>query len=574
MQRDVTWRELLSSRQGRDDQDVIHLYRILLEGLDSPVSLGAFLRLKYLGITEVLKMQVRPSDYIDRISYLNDVQAVKFLSKYPFQKIGDPRQAALTTFDECEASCEIENEFWGGYQTKRLSLTPEMSDMAIRVQEIIAEILGDTFPVQEWLDCCRFGPGTFAFSKVPKPSTADKLTNDPTVTVEFLPYARSFLNEFPGWCDTLSYGSNYPIRLRVVPGGKHTTVPKSALTDRNIETQPLLNLFGQLGLGMMIRRRLLAIGIDLDHGQHRNRELARLGSLYGVYATLDLKNASDTIATELVRQLLPERWFHALTLVRTTSVKIQKETRTLQRFSAMGNGFTFELETLIFYAIARACSPKGQVCVFGDDIVLPTGAAGKAARFLPLFGFTVNSKKSFSTGPFRESCGADWFEGIISRPFQLDSGVTDVPSIISLANGLARAACRSNRGYGFDRRYRAAWLFAVRWIPHRVRARLSWGLPQGDEFLFMWRFRGDRFVVTTNQTRRYTSWYAGKAVALYKVYASRIRRDTPYGRKNILGKNSSPTYSFVPGDPFTLFRDWGSIPPFGVDRLVPDIGWV
>lgn len=579
MKRDATWRELLSSRLPRDGGDVIRLYRALLEGLDTPVALGAYLRLKYNGLIAVYEMEVRPEHYLDRISYLDDAQAVKFLAKYPFKSpLLDPRQAAITTFNQCEATCEVENEFWMAYNARLVSLIPWFERIAFRVQQIITEILGD-FPVQEWLDCCRFGPGTTAFSAVPKPSDADKLALDPTVTVEFYPYAEAFLAEFPGWTDALTFGGSYPLRVHVVQGGKHTTVLKKATTDRNIETQPTVNMFAQLGLGLMIRRRLREhAGIDLDHGQDRNREFARKGSLYGTFATKDLRNASDTICKMLPIVLVEnEGWRKALCITRTATIRMAGEDsfRELHRFSAMGNGYTFELETLIFYAIARACTPKGTVLAYGDDLIVPTYASGDVSRALTMFGFTVNETKSFDSGPFRESCGADWFEGQISRPFQLENEVTNVPEVISLANGLARAACRSNRGYGFDRRYRAAWLLAYSWIPHRIRNRLAWGNPPGDEFLFMWKFRGDRFVVTTTETRDIDHYYKGKATALYRVYARRLKHvNAPSAPKSrVTVPTGQSVFSFVPGNPVSLFRDWGPNTPLGVDGLVHTIGW-
>lgn len=575
MKRDATWRELLSSRLNRDEKDVLRLYRVLLEGLDTPVSLGCHLRLKYGGIPLVLEASINPRDYLSKDSFLRDSQAIKFLSKYPFKDESlQPRQAALKTLFEGEASCEKENRFWMDFDKGLVDLTPAFREVCEGVQDIIADILGP-FPVEEWLDGCRFGPGASAFLEKPKPSDADKLYEDPCVTHEFLPYARAFLRDYPGWTDTLTSGGSRPLNLIPVQGGKHASVPKSALTDRNIETQPALNIFAQLGLGLMIRRRLKSrCGIDLDHGQEVNRELARRGSIDDSYSTVDLKNASDTISREVVRQLLPRSWLHALDVCRTTSILLDGEWRPLQRFSAMGNGFTFELESLLFYAIARQCAPRGRVVVFGDDIIVPSKFFGIVTRTLALFGFQVNRKKSYDIGPFRESCGADWFEGAISRPFQLVHPITNIPEVIGLLNGLARAAFRSNQGFGFDRRYRGAWLFAARWINPRIRARIAWGLPQDDTFLFAWRFRGDRFVVTTTENRPIDCYYKGKATALYRVYASRVKHDIDSRPKSVLSIPGRASYHFVPGDPFLKYRDWGAPAPLGVVRMVHELGWV
>lgn len=457
-----------------------------------------------------------------------------------------------------------------------IDLEPKFESLVFRVRDIITEILGE-FSVQEWLDCCRFGPGTTAFADVPKPSDAHKLVTDPTVTDGFYPYTRAFLAEYPGWTDALTLGGEIPLKLRVVSGGKHASVQKKATTDRNIETQPTVNLFAQLGLGLMIRRRLkIVAGIDLDRGQNKNREFARLGSIHNSYATEDLSNASDTICRMLPLMLVEnEQWKQALCITRTSTITFSDgSAKRLHRFSAMGNGFTFELESLLFYAIARACTPRGVVLAYGDDIIVPTESAGRTSSALELFGFTINRDKSYVDGPFRESCGADWFLGQIARPFQLESEVTNVPTVISLANGLARAACRSNRGNGFDRRYRRAWLLAYSWIPHRIRSKLAWGNPPGDEFLFMWKFRGDRFVVTQSESRDITSYYQGRATALYRVYARRLKNDDPSVTKAVVRiRKDTSTYTFVPGNPMYQYLTWGPNLPLGVDRLVHTIGW-
>lgn len=573
MQRDVTWRELLSSRLDREDQDVIRLFRILLESLNTPVSLGAHLRLKYGGIASLLEMQINPSHYLTADSFAVDYQVVKFLAKYPFKNSPfDTKAQAINTFEQGEAKCKVENEFWRAYERGDVELEPKYNVILFKAQAIIGEILGK-FPIQEWLDSCRFGPGTFAYAGVPNPSDACKLTTNPGVTQEFAPFAKAFLREYPGWLHTLTLGNNIPLDLVVGQSGKFTTVPKTARTDRCIEIQPLLNLFAQLGLGRCIRRRLLdATGIDLDHQSDINRELARKGSVHGGYATIDLSNASDSICAELVKQLLPSDWYHALNITRTHTVDFEGEIRPLERFSAMGNGFTFELETLIFYAISRATCLHGRVVCFGDDIIVPTLYASDVCGYLEKAGFTVNRNKSFITGPFRESCGADWFLGTFVRPYLLDDRLEKVTEIVSMANGLARWALYRNHGYGFDYRVRPVWLQAVRWIPPRIRARLAWGFPDTDEYLFAWRDRGNRRILPVAQTTRLSSWYQAKATALYRVYARRIKNEEAVGKTNVVQiPREAAEWKFVPLD--RARRAWGDPMVYACQRVVRECGW-
>ena len=85
----------------------------------------------------------------------------------------------------------------------------------------------------------------------------------------------------------------------------------------------------------------------------------------------------------------------------------------------MGNGFTFPLETLIFWALtASACEGDvDSVSVYGDDIICPRERADDVIDTLTMCGFKINLEKSFVEGPFRESCGCDYYKGIDIRPF-------------------------------------------------------------------------------------------------------------------------------------------------------------
>jgi len=144
----------------------------------------------------------------------------------------------------------------------------------------------------------------------------------------------------------------------------------------------------------------------------------------GLIATIDLSAASDNISKYLVLHLLPCKWFELLSTWRTgiVSVKDTREYIELEKFSSMGNGYTFELESLIFLATARvACDlskcSRSTVSVYGDDIIIPTGAVDHLFKMFERFGFTVNEEKSFHSGRFRESCGCDYINGAGVRPF-------------------------------------------------------------------------------------------------------------------------------------------------------------
>jgi len=90
----------------------------------------------------------------------------------------------------------------------------------------------------------------------------------------------------------------------------------------------------------------------------------------------------------------------------------------------MGNGFTFPIQTVIFASILRAVSrvflpgiqARSHLAVFGDDLICSREIYRQVDRYLRLFGFRPNARKTFHEGGFRESCGTDWLYGQPVRP--------------------------------------------------------------------------------------------------------------------------------------------------------------
>jgi len=108
----------------------------------------------------------------------------------------------------------------------------------------------------------------------------------------------------------------------------------------------------------------------------------------------------------------------------------------------MGNGYTFELETLVFCAIVHGVTkliPGRDFFVYGDDIVIPKKSFRDVVAALEVFGFTPNKKKTFASGPFRESCGGDYFMGYNVRPFQVKTLDTSLDALRALHNGFVRS---------------------------------------------------------------------------------------------------------------------------------------
>lgn len=245
---------------------------------------------------------------------------------------------------------------------------------------------------------------------------------------------------------------------RYVSGNQLFTVPKNSEIDRCACKEPDINLFLQRMLGNQIRFCLRRVGIDLND-QDINGNLAREGSITGDLATVDLSAASDSVVTEAVRLLMPKEWFHYLSICRSPTTLVDGKVVNLEMFSSMGNGYTFELESLLFYSIARAVAfltgTRGPISVFGDDIICPTEMTEELFRALSFFGFTTNKEKTFTKGDFRESCGSYWHAGMNVKPFFLKSPIIRVTDLVKILNQLLRWSSRD--GGVADPRYTEVW---------------------------------------------------------------------------------------------------------------------
>lgn len=265
--------------------------------------------------------------------------------------------------------------------------------------------------------------------------------------------------------------------LRVVRSSVLFTVPKKTEIDRVACKEPEGNMLLQRSAGIYLRKRLKKTGIDLLD-QSRNQRLAQRAVKDGL-ATIDLSSASDTISRTLVMRLLPFDWWSLLDDLRVDSCLIGEELHELEMFSSMGNGFTFELETLIFLCVARAIRRLmrvvGPISVYGDDIICPSAMVPRLLRVFSWLGFIPNKKKTHYTGRFRESCGKHYWDGLDVTPFYLRKDVESTRDVINILNRLLEW---DGRGWGFFST-REAYDFWLRWRD-RIDPRLWGGIDPSD----------------------------------------------------------------------------------------------
>jgi hypothetical protein len=270
---------------------------------------------------------------------------------------------------------------------------------------------------------------------------------------EYFPHGE-FL--FPNWrfydadrVHLLEPGSERPVKV--------ITVPKTLKTPRIIAVEPTAMQYVQQGIkddlvDAISRDDILGSVVGFDD-QEVNQFLARQGSSDGSLATLDLSEASDRVSNQLVRLLLKPHPHLARGVDACRSRKADVPgygVKRLAKFASMGSALTFPIEAMIFTVIifigiqSKLSRPltrrdikslRGQVRVYGDDIIVPADYVRSVVEALETFGFKVNLGKSFWTGKFRESCGKEYYDGhdvsIVKVRQDLPAQRTDVLEIIS-----------------------------------------------------------------------------------------------------------------------------------------------
>lgn len=234
-----------------------------------------------------------------------------------------------------------------------------------------------------------------------------------------------------------------------VRGGKLFFVKKNSEISRTCCTEPGLNMLIQKACeALLINCLRVYFGINLSTQADTNRELARQGSIDGRYCTIDLVSASDSNGRHMINRSIEGNTLFKRCL-NWSSCKLVElpngELCKLNMISTMGNGFTFPLQTLIFASAARACydlmdikvGPDAKLSVFGDDIIVRNDVYELLTRMLTKLGYGVNVAKSFNAGPFRESCGTDWYRGTNVRGVYITTLETP-ESVYSAINRLLR----------------------------------------------------------------------------------------------------------------------------------------
>ncbi len=386
-------------------------------------------------------------------SFADDYLVSEIMGKSPDLNSGiDRKAAAYDSFRQAEADCHDTNQrIMRWYKSD----DPNLATVK-RMRKVIARILGDLSheKLRSVVDNCGFGPGATSAVKGADVLLSKKYASELHATPRLRPYLHTLMG--------VQWGTYPGTDLLVNDESRTTTVPKNAKTDRIIAIEPHMNIFVQKGIGALIRKRLGYFGVDLNT-QSWNQYLASKAQAWHL-ATIDLKGASDSVSHRLVRYLLPWKWFELLQLARTDNTVCDGRRVPLEKFSSMGNGYTFELESLIFFAATVAVGSDPRLtAVYGDDIIVEKVKAEELINLLKLIGFKVNEKKTFLEGNFYESCGTDWYEGNDVRPPFLKGDYVDRTQCnLYIPNVLRRYAHRRGDSHYCDVRFKKAWWSAYR----------------------------------------------------------------------------------------------------------------
>lgn len=232
-----------------------------------------------------------------------------------------------------------------------------------------------------------------------------------------------------GFVDYREGGDEPPVRV--------VFVPKTLKTPRVIALEPSPMQYIQQGLLDYIVPRIESNYLTRRSirfsDQTWNQKLAHKASLDRSLATLDLSDASDRVHVDLVRRIFKSSGvLDYLLAARSSHAELPSgDVLCLNKFASMGSAICFPVEAMVFYTLIQTAMHKQDgkrpssrsiskysrsIAVYGDDLIIPVEYTDSVVHNLEAYGLKVNVNKSFRNSLFRESCGADYYNGRSVRP--------------------------------------------------------------------------------------------------------------------------------------------------------------
>ena len=323
-------------------------------------------------------------------------------------------------------------------------MTPQVMRKDTFLDRVAGIIWSQVLPEIDYLDLvCHHGPGVTADRRLPNERhRISKWNHRSELTFP------SDLHCFPnygyageasgtgegtvaaeGGVEYLSIRDELPVRV--------VFVPKTATAPRVIAIEPSHMQYMQQSLKDYLYTQLETHSLT-KHSirfarQDVNQQLAYSSSIDKSLATLDLKDASDRVHLALVQRIFKTsgileyledaRSLHA-TLPSGRNI-------VLNKYASMGSALCFPVEAMVFYTLIQSAMHQldgrrpssrsvreysRQIDIYGDDIIVPIEYADVVVTYLESYALKVNVNKSFKSGNFRESCGADFYNGVPVNP--------------------------------------------------------------------------------------------------------------------------------------------------------------
>jgi len=385
---------------------------------------------------------------------------------FPHASSGDRARDAIQDFLDSNARCRVYNET-SDPKTFDPFLDTVIGEVSVCLDNVFARC-DDLLTLGSIAHNMRVGPGASADVPGSRTGTFLKILNGGISFSSILVYqmyrACTHVSPLTHSVETYRKGK-FGVHDVFDSTAQFLSVLKTALKNRGICKQPSGNMVLQLAVNGDFQQVLIrCFDCDLETQQELNRHLALLGSYESFHmtkrtwewCTLDLSEASNFPAI-LIKRLFPLRVARILSILRCRNIKVGGEIIEKHMMSTMGNGFTFSLMTLFLSAIVRVLYELADlpefdtfVCdhslgcrnsklktwgVYGDDIIVDKRVFEPLTKVLKALGFVINAGKSFSSGPFRESCGGDYHHGYEVRPVFVEN-LDNKHDIFSLINRL------------------------------------------------------------------------------------------------------------------------------------------
>lgn len=238
-----------------------------------------------------------------------------------------------------------------------------------------------------------------------------------------------------GWYSSpVDLKSYYPLGMKMKPLERCSVVqfvPKNAKKLRTICMEPATLQYFQQGVMRKwyrhIRQHPFLKTRMMLQDQEWNQVLAWHGSNFNSYATIDMSAASDSVSWDLVKRIFNRtRVYRWMIATRSTHCRLPNgEVIPSLKYAPMGSALCFPTEGTIFAAVIeyvaenRGFMPDSlnvEWSVYGDDCIVPKEWASEVINVLNRIGFLVNKDKSYLEGPYRESCGKEYYKGVDVTP--------------------------------------------------------------------------------------------------------------------------------------------------------------